>query len=55
MRAARNLRWWLRTSGVFAVAAGAACILLTQATLAGAVLGIALMVYGISALSTVIG
>jgi uncharacterized membrane protein HdeD (DUF308 family) len=51
----RRLRWWLRTTGVVALVGGAACIVLTGATVAGVVLGTALLVYGISALATIVG
>jgi uncharacterized membrane protein HdeD (DUF308 family) len=48
----RALRWWLRASGVLTFAGGVACILAAPTWVPSLVVGIALTVYGIAALST---
>jgi uncharacterized membrane protein HdeD (DUF308 family) len=51
----RALRWWLRTTGLLTLAAGVACIVAAPTWLPSLTVGIALVVYGIAALSTQIG
>lgn len=48
----RALRWWLRASGVLTLAGGVACIVAAPTWVPSLVVGIGLVVYGISAIST---
>jgi uncharacterized membrane protein HdeD (DUF308 family) len=51
----RALRWWLRATGLLTLVAGVACILAEPTWLPALIVAIALVVYGIAALSTEVG
>jgi len=48
----RALRWWLRVTGLLTLLGGVACILVEPTWLPALIAGIALIAYGIAALST---
>jgi uncharacterized membrane protein HdeD (DUF308 family) len=48
----RALRWWLRVTGLLTLLGGVACIVAEPTWLPALIVGIALIVYGIEALST---
>jgi hypothetical protein len=50
-----SVRRWLNLTGALALAGGVACLLAAAWSLPGAIAGIALVVYGICALSTQVG
>ena len=49
------LRWWLRVTGLLILLGGVACIVAEPNWLPALIVGIALVVYGIAALSTEVG
>ena len=49
------LRWWLRVTGLLILLGGVACIVAEPNWLPALIAGIALVVYGIAALSTEVG
>ena len=51
----RGLRWWLRGSGLLTLAGGIACIVAAPTWPPALIVGVGLVVYGISALSTQVG
>jgi uncharacterized membrane protein HdeD (DUF308 family) len=51
----RALRWWLRVTGLLILLGGVACIVAEPTWLPALIVGIALVVYGIAALSTEVG
>lgn len=51
----RALRWWLRLTGLLTLLGGIACIVAEPTWLPTLIVGIGLIVYGIAALSTVVG